>query len=170
MNAQANQAKSSTRANIDESGDDDMFSISVWMAKFIVSSVRPSLTASKAFYVLFKKDPLFTMDTVCEEYLMHDSIIFKGNLRRCNLGICLVDGSIVYAKLVGTAILSLNIGGKFCTTQFKDFYLCEELESNLIFVGALVSKGLSVEIEPKEGMRFIHKKINTIALEARQLG
>ena len=137
------------------------------MAKSTASSVWPPLTASKVFYVSSKKDPFFMMDMVCEEHLMHDSTIFKGNLRRCNLGICLADGSIVYVKFVGTTTLPLNIGGKLCTTQFKDFYLCEKFESNLISVGALVSKGLSVKIKPKEGIRFIYKKTNIIALEAR---
>ena len=54
------------------------------------------------------------MNIVCEKYLMYNFIIFKGNLCRCNLGIYLVDSSIVYVKFIDTIILFFNIGGKFC--------------------------------------------------------
>ena len=50
---------------------------------------------------------------VCKEYLIYNSIIFKGNLYCCNLGICLVDNSIIYIKLVNITILFFNIKGKF---------------------------------------------------------
>ena len=43
---------------------------------------------------------------------MHNFIIFKGNLYYCNLGICLIDNSIIYVKLVGTIILPFNIERK----------------------------------------------------------
>ena len=51
---------------------------------------------------------------VYEEYLIHNSTIFKKNLYYCNLGIYLVDSSIIYIKFMDTTILSLNIKGKFC--------------------------------------------------------
>ena len=54
------------------------------------------------------------MDIICEKYLTYNSIIFKGNLCRCNLGIYLINNSIVYIKFMDTTILSLNIEEKFC--------------------------------------------------------
>ena len=53
------------------------------------------------------------MNIAYEKYLIYDFIIFKGNLHCCNLGICLINDSIIYIKFVGTIILSFNIGGKF---------------------------------------------------------
>ena len=50
---------------------------------------------------------------MCKEYLTYNFIIFKGNFYHCNLGIYLVDNSIIYIKFVGITILFFNIGGKF---------------------------------------------------------
>ena len=53
------------------------------------------------------------INIMCEEHLTHNSIIFKGNLCRCNLGIYLVNNSIIYIKFIDTATLPFNIGRKF---------------------------------------------------------
>ena len=53
------------------------------------------------------------IDIVCKKYLIYNFIIFKENLHCCNLGIYLINSSIIYIKFIDTIILPFNIRGKF---------------------------------------------------------
>ena len=88
------------------------------------------------------QDSLWYLDSGASIHMTYQREVFE-DLKTNNTKIVLADGSTVEAVGVGIAEIPLLLDGEHATVKLSQVHYCPDLDSNLLSLGTLESKGLT---------------------------